>query len=30
MGLQYTRFEIDFQGKSDLSRQWLFTIGVRF
>ncbi|MGQ0665933.1 MAG: hypothetical protein ACT4O4_02770 [Nitrospiraceae bacterium] len=30
MGLQYTRFEIDFKGKSDLSQQWLFTIGVRF
>lgn len=30
MGLQYTRFEIDFKNKSDLSQQWLFTIGVRF
>jgi hypothetical protein len=30
MGLQYSRFEIDFKGKSDLSDQWLFTIGVRF
>ena len=30
MGLQYTRFEIDFKGKSDLSQQWLFTTGVRF
>jgi hypothetical protein len=30
MGLQYTRLEIDFKGKSDLSQQWLFTIGVRF
>jgi len=30
MGLQYTRFEIDFKDKSDLSQQWLFTIGVRF
>ncbi len=29
MGLQYTRFEIDFKGTSDLSQQWLFTIGVR-
>ena len=29
MGLQYTRFEIDFKGRSDLSQQWLFTIGVR-
>lgn len=29
MGLQYTRFEIDFKGKADLSQQWLFTIGVR-
>jgi len=30
MGLQYTRLEIDFKGKSELSEQWLFTIGVRF
>ena len=30
MGLQYTRLEIDFKGTSDLSQQWLFTIGVRF
>ena len=29
MGLQYTRFEIDFRGTSDLSEQWLFTIGFR-
>jgi hypothetical protein len=29
MGLQYTRFEIDFKGNSDLSQQWLFTIGIR-
>ena len=29
MGLQYTRFEIDFRGQSDLSEQWLFTIGFR-
>ena len=29
MGLQYTRFEIDFKGQSDLSEQWLFTIGFR-
>ena len=29
MGLQYTRFEIDFKGRSDLSQQWLFTIGIR-
>jgi len=29
MGLQYTRFEIDFKGTSDLSQQWLFTIGIR-
>jgi hypothetical protein len=29
MGLQYTRFEIDFKSRSDLSQQWLFTIGVR-
>ncbi|CUQ65009.1 hypothetical protein [Candidatus Nitrospira inopinata] len=30
MGLQYSRFEIDFQSKSNLTEQWLFTIGVRF
>ena len=30
MGLQYTRLEIDFKGKSELSEQWLFTTGVRF
>lgn len=30
MGLQYTRLEIDFEGKSELSEQWLFTTGVRF
>jgi len=30
MGIQYTRFEIDFKNRSDLSQQWLFTIGVRF
>jgi len=30
MGAQYSRFEIDFKGKSDVSQQWLFTIGVRF
>ena len=30
MGLQYTRLEIHFNGKSDLSEQWLFTTGVRF
>lgn len=30
MGFQYSRFEIDFKSKSDLSEQWLFTIGVRF
>jgi len=29
MGLQYSRIEIDFKGKSDLSQQWLFTIGIR-
>ncbi len=28
-GLQYTRFEIDFKSVSDLSQQWLFTIGIR-
>jgi hypothetical protein len=30
MGLQYTRLEIDFKGKSNLSEQWLFTTGIRF
>ncbi len=30
LGLQYTRFEINFQSRSDLSEQWLFTTGVRF
>ena len=30
MGLQYLRFEIDAQNKSDLAKQWLFTIGLRF
>ena len=30
MGLQYSRFEIDFQSHSNLTEQWLFTIGVRF
>ena len=30
MGLQYTRLEIDFKGKSELSEQWLFTTGIRF
>jgi hypothetical protein len=30
MGLQYTRYEIDFQNNTDLTKQWLFTIGVRF
>ncbi len=29
MGFQYSRFEIDFKSKSDLSEQWLFTIGLR-
>ena len=29
MGLQYTRFEIDFKSRADLSQQWLFTIGIR-
>jgi hypothetical protein len=29
MGFQYSRFEIDFKSKSDLSDQWLFTIGLR-
>lgn len=29
MGLQYTRLEVDFKGTSDLSQQWLFTIGIR-
>ena len=30
MGLQYMRLEINFQGTSDSSEQWLFTTGVRF
>ncbi|TKB66813.1 MAG: hypothetical protein E8D52_14080 [Nitrospira sp.] len=30
MGLQYMRFEINAQNKSDLAKQWLFTIGLRF
>ncbi|MBH0205337.1 MAG: hypothetical protein HP498_05885 [Nitrospira sp.] len=29
MGFQYSRFEIDFKSKSDLTDQWLFTIGIR-
>lgn len=29
MGFQYSRFEINFKSKSDLSEQWLFTIGIR-
>jgi hypothetical protein len=29
MGFQYSRFEIDFKNKSDLTDQWLFTIGIR-
>jgi hypothetical protein len=29
MGFQYSRFEIDFKSKSDLTDQWLFTIGLR-
>lgn len=29
MGFQYSRFEIDFKSKSDLTEQWLFTIGLR-
>jgi hypothetical protein len=29
MGFQYSRFEIDFKNKSDLTDQWLFTIGLR-
>jgi hypothetical protein len=29
MGFQYSRFEIDFNSTSDLSEQWLFTIGIR-
>jgi hypothetical protein len=29
MGFQYSRYEIDFKSKSDLTDQWLFTIGVR-
>ena len=30
MGLQYTRYEIEFQGNAGLGKQWLFNIGVRF
>ncbi|MGC4098267.1 MAG: hypothetical protein QM706_14225 [Nitrospira sp.] len=30
MGLQYTRFQVDFEGAFGASRQWLYTIGVRF
>lgn len=30
MGLQYTRFQVDFEGAFGVSRQWLYTIGVRF
>lgn len=30
MGLQYTRYEIDFQGNAGVGKQWLFNIGVRF
>lgn len=30
MGLQYTRFQVDFEGDFGVSRQWLYTIGVRF
>jgi len=29
MGFQYQRFEIHFKNKSDLTDQWLFTIGLR-
>jgi hypothetical protein len=29
MGFQYSRFEIEFKNKSDLTDQWLFTIGIR-
>lgn len=29
MGFQYSRYEIDAKSKSDLTDQWLFTIGVR-
>ena len=29
MGFQYSRYEIDFKSKSDLTDQWVFTIGVR-
>ena len=29
MGFQYSRFEIDFKSMSDLTDQWLFTIGLR-
>ena len=30
LGLQYTRYEIEFQGNAGLGKQWLFNIGVRF
>ena len=30
MGLQHMRFEIDAQSRTDLAKQWLFTIGLRF
>lgn len=30
LGLQYTRFEIQFKGVSDVSEQWLVTTGIRF
>ena len=30
MGVQYSQFQVEFEGVYDWSRQWLFTIGVRF
>lgn len=30
MGLQYSRFQVEFEGTYNWSRAWLFTIGVRF
>jgi hypothetical protein len=30
LGFQYSRFEIDFKDRSDVSQQWLVTTGIRF
>lgn len=30
MGLQYSQFQVEFEGIYDWSQQWFFTIGVRF